>query len=360
MIDSADGETDVDDGTGDSERARPDLPCTVCGTPVEQQAKGRPRIYCSTRCAEQAKASRTGVRAEGGLDHQLAEAHRLADRMATIAAALGGALNTELSASGVEARIAAIRSQATAKVAAAQTTAADAEEKAERAQATAQTQTRLANEATARMREAEAHALQALEAARAAERERDEAVAIASAATAQAKAAADDLAVQAARMQRLEADLETAVRAVERVETDLRATRETLTETNGRLAVAVERHARAETDLRQLADLLTAEKVARKAAEQHGTGLERQLVGLQAALEHAQAQAHAEREARETIERRADEAMAKAERGLRDAVAREREAHRRETAALEKALAAASTRADRSEQAVKQATAAPE
>lgn len=156
---------------------------------------------------------------------------------------------------------------------------------------------------------------------------------------------------------RLEADLESAERRAERAESELHTTGEARSETNGRLAVATDRKARAEEDLKQLTNRLATETTARTAAEEHGADLRRQLTGLQAALEHSQTQARAERDARENTERRASEAADKAERDLRGVIAREREAHSRESAALEKALAAETARADSAERAREQSPA---
>jgi len=101
----------------------PTRPCLHCGRPVPQRSSaGRPFQYCRDNddaCLRAARNARQRERNAPGLPGQLAQTWELVDRLEQATALLASSINGELSAAGVESKIAAVRAEAAAQSASA-------------------------------------------------------------------------------------------------------------------------------------------------------------------------------------------------------------------------------------------------
>src|SRR5581483_8037792 len=114
--------TSVERGQGvDAEAVAGTRPCLHCGKPVAQRVgAGRPFQYCRDNddaCVKAARNARARERHAPGLPGQVAQAWELVERLDQVAGVLAGSLAGELSAAGVESRVAAVRAEAAAAVA---------------------------------------------------------------------------------------------------------------------------------------------------------------------------------------------------------------------------------------------------
>src|SRR5690606_11599456 len=111
-------------------------PCAYCGRPVPQRASaGRPFRYCrdnDNACLRAARAARMRLRTNPGLAGQVAQAFEVVDRLDKAVETLTEALHTELSPSGVQRQIDAVKAQAAGEVAAAQIERDEARQEADR------------------------------------------------------------------------------------------------------------------------------------------------------------------------------------------------------------------------------------
>src|ERR1041384_6633293 len=101
----------------------PDRPCAYCGRPVPQrQAAGRPFRYCRDNdgaCQREARNARLRQRSSPGLSGQVARAYEVAERLEQVVETLVDALESEISPAGLERRLAEVRAEAAAQIAAA-------------------------------------------------------------------------------------------------------------------------------------------------------------------------------------------------------------------------------------------------
>ncbi|WP_156926148.1 hypothetical protein [Glycomyces arizonensis] len=179
--------------------------CKRCGKPVPQVGgRGRPRLYCAEGdCATQAKRQRELRRATPGLEGALARAEELYEQieqsMTAALAPLAEALRAETDPAEVEARLAEVRGEAAAAVAAARAERDEATGRSESldealagAKAEVERVTGEAREAQARAKEAVEARLAALKAAEEAGAEAASARSAAAAADAERQGALDE------------------------------------------------------------------------------------------------------------------------------------------------------------------------
>ena len=142
-----------------ADQSVPTRPCLYCGRPVPQRSSsGRPFQYCRDNddaCLKAARNARSRERHAPGLPGQLAQTWELVDRLEQSAALLATSINGELSAAGVESKIAAVRAEAAAQSASAAAEARDAQAAAESARAETQTAIAQAEREGARREEAQ-------------------------------------------------------------------------------------------------------------------------------------------------------------------------------------------------------------